>query len=128
MAIKELTKKSLGKSKAGWTWDRKRELWTTWQVDTVFLGERHIRRGFRSAKEAQDYLEQLDLQERLKEIGVVKVIKFPKVKEVFDRHRQTLETRKSQTTFDRVTKKFLSVLPSTNVTLDDLKRHAIDLN
>lgn len=122
MAIKELTKEKLGKSKAGWVWDRKRELWTTWKVDTYFLGERHKRQGFRSEKEAQQYVEKLELQEHLKEIGVVQLLKFPKVKEVFDRHRETLESQNAQTTFDRVTKKFLSVLPSPTMTLDELKR------
>jgi len=120
--IKELTKKSLGKSKSGWVWDRKRETFFTWQVDTQFNGERLIKRGFRSEESAKDYIEKLKTQERLKEIGVVQLIKFPKVKDLFARHKETLETQKTKTTFDRVTDKFLSVLPNKNLTLDELKR------
>lgn len=122
MAIKELTKEFLGKSKAGWTWSRKRELWTTWQIDVHFNGERYIRRGFRTEADAKEHLEKIKLQEKLKEIGVVQLIKFPKIKELFDRHRQTLETNKQISTFDRVTKKFLALLTNPNLTIDELKR------
>lgn len=122
MAIKELTKKFLGKTKTGWFWDRRRELFVTYQVDTQFNGERHIRRGFRSEKEAKDYIEQLKTQERLKQIGVVQIIKFPKVKDLFECHRATLLERKQQTVFDRVTNKFISLLNNPNLTLDELRR------
>lgn len=122
MAIKQLTKKVLGKSKSGWVWDRKRELWFTYQIDTTFLGERYVRRGFRSEQEAKNHLKALDEQERLKEIGAIQILKFPRVKELFDRHRRQLATKKAQTTFDRVTEKFLLVLPSPNFTLDELRR------
>lgn len=122
MAIKELTKETLGKSKAGWHWDRKRSRWVTWEIITVFCGKRHQRRGFRSRIEAEKYLETLDVQERLKEIGYAETIKFPPVSELFRRHRETLETKKQQTTFDRVTKKFLKLLKMPNATLDELRR------
>lgn len=120
--IKELTKKTLGKSKAGWTWDKKRKLFYTFQIDTEIGGARHIRRGFRSEQAAIDYLDKLAMQKKLKEIGVVQIIKFPKVKDLFQRHRKTIESARAQTTFDRVTKSFLSLLPSQNITLDELKR------
>jgi len=121
MAIKELTKQSLGKSKAGWTWDRKRELWITWQVDTVFNGERYKRRGFRTKAEARSHLEKIKLQEKLKEIGVVELFKFPHLKDLLDRHRDSLENPKAKSSAKRIFKKFLSILPA-GIALDELRR------
>ncbi len=122
MAVKELTKETLGKTKSGWTWDKKRGVWSTWQVDTHFNGERHIRRGFKSKKETEDYLAQLKMQEKLKDIGVIKLLKFPKVKDLLDKHSATLETPKAISATARIFPKFISILPSPHLTIDELKR------
>ena len=44
MAIKEITSKALGKAKSGWRWDKKRELFVTFQVDTQFNGNKFLKR------------------------------------------------------------------------------------
>lgn len=121
MAIRELTQKTLGKKKSGWHFDKRRQIWVTWQVDTFFNGTRLVRRGFRSESEARDYLAQLKTQERLKELGVVRFIKYPTVRELLDAHFATIENSKGKITARRVFAKFLSVLPK-NIALDELRR------
>lgn len=69
--IKEITSKTLGKSKTGWRFDRKRRLFVTFQIDTTFDGKRHVRRGFLTKAEARDYLEKLKTQDRLIKIGYI---------------------------------------------------------
>ncbi len=121
MAIKLLTKKTLGKSKAGWRWDKKRELWVTYQLDTEFNGKRHVRRGFRTEKAAQDYHEQLKTQDRLIEIGYAQPIKFPSAAELFEKHTAAAETRNEKLRRKRVFKMFLKLLPP-NATIDEIER------
>lgn len=72
--IKEITCKTLGKTKTGWRFDRKRRLFITFQVDTTFDGERHVRRGFTTRAAAKDYLDKLKTQDRLIKIGYVKTV------------------------------------------------------
>lgn len=73
--IKEITTETLGKNKTGWRFDRKRRLFTTFQVDTTFNGSRHVRRGFATKREAREYLENLKTQDRLIKIGFIETIK-----------------------------------------------------
>lgn len=119
--ISEITAKKLGKKKAGWRWDKKRELFVTFQVDTTFAGTRHVRRGFLTERKAQDYIDQLKIQQRLKEIGVVELIKYPTVKKLFDVHCPKIESEKARVTARRVFDKFLTLVPK-NIRLDELKR------
>ena len=121
MAITELTQKSLGKKKSGWRWDKKRELWVTWILDTTFDGARHVKRGFLTERAADDYLKQLKIQERLKQIGVVSLIKYPTVKKLFDVHCPKIEVSRARVTARRVFDKFLTVIPK-NIRLDELRR------
>lgn len=121
MAIKEITAKTVGKKKSGWRFDKKRELFVTWMVDTTFDGSRHVRRGFLTERAASDYLDQLKVQDRLKQIGVVELIKYPTVKKLFDIHRSKLESGKARSSARRVFDKFITLLPK-NTTLDELKR------
>lgn len=122
MGIKELTAPALGKKKKSeWRFDKKREIWVTYQVRAEFGGVPHVKRGFLTAADAQDYLDELVVQERLKQIGVVNLIKFPTVKKLLDIHFSKLESKKAQTTANRVFKKFLSLLPR-QIKLDELKR------
>lgn len=72
--IKEITTKTLGKTKTGWRFDRKRQLWVTFVIDTTFNGVRHVRRGFLTRRAAKDYLEQLKTQDRLIKIGYVQTV------------------------------------------------------
>lgn len=120
MAISEISTKILGKKKSGWRFDKKRELFVTWSVDTTFDGARHVRRGFLTKSDAEDYLDQLKVQERLKQIGVVNLIKFPTVKKLLDVHLSKL-SGKAETSARRVFKKFLGSLPK-GIKLDELKR------
>lgn len=121
MAITEITAAKLGKKKSGWRWDKKRELFVSFVVDTTFDGERHVRRGFLTEKIAREYLDQLKIQERLKQIGVVSLIKYPTVKKLFNIHYSKLEWNKARSSARRVFDKFLDLLPK-NVMLDELKR------
>lgn len=123
MAITEITAKTLGKKKSGWRFDKKRELFVTFAVDTTFDGTRHVKRGFLTERAAQDYIDQLKVQERLKRIGVVSLVKYPTVKKLFDTHYSKLEAKKARTTAHRVFDKFCATLPSkTKTKLDELKR------
>ncbi len=72
--IKEITCKTLGKTKTGWRFDRTRRLWITFVVDTTFNGKRHVRRGFLTKGAARDYMEKLKTQDRLIKIGYVKTV------------------------------------------------------
>lgn len=119
--IKELTKKTLGKSKSGWLWDRKREVFFTFQIDTQFNGERFIKRGFRSEESAKDYIENLKTQERLKEIGFSMPVKFPTAKEAFDKHLENLDSNAERIRAKRVYEAFLDILPK-NARIDDIRR------
>lgn len=123
MGIKELTAVKLGKKKkSDWRFDKKRELWVTWQVRAEFDGVPHVRRGFLTEADAKDYLKQLGTQERLKKIGVVDLIKFPTVKKLFDRHLDTFASKRAKTQANRVYKKFLSLLKPKNLKINELKR------
>lgn len=124
MAIKELTTKTLGKQKTGWRWDRKREIYVTWQVDTTFRGERHIRRGFRSEQAAKDYIADLKMQDRLKEIGFAVPIKFPLVQELFDKHTAVAETISENVRRKRVFAEFQKLLP-VNARINEIERKHI---
>lgn len=121
MAIQELTTKTLGKKKSGWRWDKKREIWITWMVDTTFDGARHVKRGFLTEKAAGTYLDQLKIQERLKQIGVVSLVKYPTVKKLFVIHLDKIKSKKSSVAANRAYTKFLALLPS-NFKIDELKR------
>lgn len=121
MAISEITATELGKKKSGWRWDKKREVYVTFQVDTTFDGTRHVRRGFLTEKKAGEYLDQLKIQERLKQIGVVSLVKYPTVKKLFDVHCSKIKLPRAKTTARRVFDRFLSLMPK-NIRLDELKR------
>ena len=121
MAITEITAEKLGKKKSGWRWDKKRELFVSFVVDTTFAGARHVRRGFLTEKAAGEYFDQLKVQERLKEIGVVSLVKYPTVKKLFDIHLSKFPPEKSKAIPLRVFKTFTSLLPS-NAKTDELKR------
>ncbi|HEX8287871.1 MAG TPA: tyrosine-type recombinase/integrase [Pyrinomonadaceae bacterium] len=121
MAIKEITQNELGKTKTGWRWDRRRGVWVTFQVDTQFNGARHIRRGFRTAKEAESYIEQLKMQERLKEIGVASLVKYPKAEELFEKYAESLTGEAEAVRARRVFRTFLKILPAA-ATVDEIGR------
>ncbi len=122
MAITEITAKTLGKKKSGWHWDKKRGLFVSWQVDTTFDGSRHVKRGFPTEKAAGVYLDQLKVQERLKAIGVVSLVKYPTVKKLFAIHLEKFPTKKARTAAARAYRKFESLLVPKNLTIDELKR------
>jgi len=121
MAIKEITALAVGKKKSGWRYDKRRELFVTWMVDTSFDGARHVKRGFLTERKAEDYLEQLKVQERLKQIGVINLVKYPTARKLFDIHLAKIESDRARTTARRVFRSFLSLLPN-NIRLDELKR------
>lgn len=122
MGIKELTAETLGKKKTTeWRFDKKRELWVTYQARGEFDGAPHVRRGFKTAKAAADYLASLKVQSRLKQIGVVDLIKFPTVKKLFAVHLSKHDSKKSRTAANRAFTKFLSLLPA-NFKINELKR------
>ena len=73
--IKEITCQTLGKTKTGWRFDRTRQLWITFSVDTTFDGKRHVRRGFATKAAARDYLEKLKTQDQSIKIVYVKMFK-----------------------------------------------------
>lgn len=122
MGIKELTAESLGKKKKSeWRFDKKRGLWVTFQVRAEFHGVPHVRRGFLTEADAQSYLDELVVQERLKEIGKEKPLKFPTVKQLLDAHRATLKSKKAGSTAQRVFKRFLKLLPK-HIRVNELRR------
>lgn len=128
MAIKEITTRQIGKKKSGWRFDKKRELWVTFAVDTTFDGARHVRRGFLTSKAAEDYLKQLKIQERLKQIGVVSLVKYPKVCDLFQTRLKDIENKSEKGRAERVFKKFLSLVSRDatieKITKNDYKRFA----
>lgn len=122
MAITELTAAKLGKKKAGWRWDKKRELWVTWIVDTTFDGSRHVKRGFLTEKKAGEYLDQLKVQERLKQIGVAPPVKYPTVRELFEKRLGDIENEAERIRAVRVFKKFLK-LAGASSTIDKITKN-----
>lgn len=72
--IKEITATELGKKKIGWRFDRKRQLYITFQVRTTFDGKPHVRRGFATKRDAAEYLEQVKVQNRLIKIGYIQTV------------------------------------------------------
>jgi integrase len=128
MGIKEITKESLGKTKAGWTWCKKRQLFSTWQIDTIFNSERHVRRGFPTEQKAKDYLEQLEMQEKLQSIGVLEIVKYPTIKDLFEKRLKDIENKSEKVRARRVFRTFESLLkPATTIdqiTKSDYKNYA----
>lgn len=119
--ITEITTKCLGKKKSGWRLDKRRGLYVTFSVDSTLNGKRHVKRGFDTEKAAQDYIDQLKVQERLIKIGVVELLEYPTVKKLFDIHFSKLTGKKALTTARRVFDKFLALCPP-NIKLDELRR------
>ncbi len=122
MAITEITAKTLGKKKSGWRFDRKRELYVTFAVDTTFDGARHVKRGFLTERAAQDYIDQLKIQDRLKQIGVREPIKYPRLKELFEKRLKDIDNYHERTRAMRVFKKFLKIAGK-DITIDKITKN-----
>lgn len=107
--ITEITAKTLGKKKSGWRFDKRRELYVSYSIDTTFDGKRKVKRGFLTEKAAQEYIDQLKVQERLIRIGVSEPVKYPLVKELFEKRFADIENSAERLRAARVFKKFLKI-------------------
>ena len=128
MAINEITAKTLGKKKDGWRFDKKRELFVSFVVDTTFDGARHVKRGFLTEREAKEYLAQLKVQDRLRQIGVAAPVKFPLVADLFAKRLTDIETPSEEKRARRVFAQFLKLVGKRatvdEITKNDYKRFA----
>lgn len=111
-----MTQATLGKSKAGWVYDRRAELWATFEVDVRVQGERIRRRGFRTRREAEEFEERIKAEARLGAFGLKPAVRFPLVADLLDLRAESFPGRRERTFARRVFREFMDVLgPGTRI-------------
>lgn len=77
----------------GWIYDKRAEAWATYQIDLRINGERIRRRGFRTKKEAEEFVADLKSSDRLAEFGLSKTkIQYPLLSDLFGRRLEELDS------------------------------------
>lgn len=119
--IRKITSEKDESNKAGWTFDKKAQVWFTWEVDVTQRGKRIRQRGFSTEKKAKDFADDLKMKKKLTEFGIIQPEKLPTVEALFARHLETITHPKLKPNARRTFEMFLSCLPR-NLTLTDLRK------
>lgn len=108
--IRRVSQKKLGKNKAGWTFDKRTDSWSTFEIDLRLQGERVRRRGFRTRREAEELEARLKAEARLGSFGLKPSVRFPLVSDLLDLRVESFPGRRERTFARRVFDTFLEVL------------------
>jgi len=109
--ILRITKKTLGKNRHGWVYDRRSGLWITYAVDLTLGRHRIRRRGFRTRREAEQFELDLRNRHRQSEFDITPPKAFPLVSDLFARRIEAgFANRKEHVRAERVFRLFLQIL------------------